>query len=381
MQSLAGIRVLDFSRVLAGPYCTMLMADLGAEVIKVEKPSTGDDTRLFGPYQNGESAYFALLNRGKKSIALDLKNPEHIAHIKALVKEVDVVVENFRPGVMEKLGLGYETLKGINPSIVYTSISGFGQYSPYSQRPAYDLVAQAMGGMSSITGHPDTPPTRTGNSLGDMSAALYAAYGTMVALFHKERTGEGQLVDIAMVDSIFAMLETNVLRYTIDGINPERIGSRHPISTPFDIYKTKDNYVVIAIANNSLFKKLCIAIGMEELIHDSRFVTDDSRTKYEQDLKIILEDWLVQHTTMEVEDILSTHGIPCSRINTIKDIVEDEHIKVREMLVDVEHPTAGNMVLVGNPVKLSATPHQIGKVTPTLGQHTDEIIGKLKIVK
>lgn len=376
-QPFDGVKILDFSRVLAGPYCTMLMADLGAEVIKIERPQTGDDTRLFGPYQNGESAYFSLLNRGKKSIELDLKNEEHIKWIKELVLEVDVVVENFRPGVMEKVGLGYKDLQAINPAIIYTSISGFGQYGPYTKRPAYDLVAQAMGGMTSITGYPDNPPTRTGNSLGDMSAALYAAFGTVTALYHREKTGVGQHVDIAMLDSIFSMLEMNVLRYTVDGIIPERIGSRHAISTPFDIYKTKDDYIVIAVANNPLFHKLCDAMGKAPLKEDSRFITDELRTENEKVLKEIMEEWLQRYSTAEAEDIIGKSGVPCSRINSIKDIVEDEHTAAREMIVDVNHPTAGVMKLVGNPVKLSKTPPKVGDTVPILGQHTEEILKKL----
>lgn len=377
-QSLEGVRVLDFSRVLAGPYCTMLMADMGAEVIKIERPGAGDDTRGFGPFQNGESAYFALLNRGKKSIELDLKSAKDIEIVRELIKDSDVIVENFRPGVMKKLGLDYESVKEINPQIVYTSISGFGQYGPYSQRPAYDLVAQAMGGMTSITGHPENPPTRTGSSLGDMSAALYASYGTMVALYHRAMTGEGQHVDIAMVDSIFAMLETNVLRYTVDGVVPERIGSRHPISTPFDIYQAKDGYIVIAVANNPLFAKLCQVIGQPELYQDPRFETDSLRTEHERDLKGILEAWLQQHTVEEAERLIGEAGVPCSRIHSIQEIVEDEHTNIREMLVDVEHPIAGTMKLVGNPVKLSSTPPIIEKRSPLLGEHTEEVIGGIE---
>jgi crotonobetainyl-CoA:carnitine CoA-transferase CaiB-like acyl-CoA transferase len=359
----------------------MLMADMGAEVIKIERPETGDDTRGFGPYQKGESAYFALLNRGKKSITLDLKNAEDIEIVKNLVMESDVVIENFRPGTMKKLGLDYESLKEINPKLVYTSISGFGQYGPYSQRPAYDLVAQAMGGMTSITGHPDNPPTRVGSSLGDMSAALYAAYGTMVALFHRERTGEGQFLDIAMMDSIFSMLETNVLRYTVDEVVPTRIGSRHPISTPFDIYVANDGYIVIAVANNSLFEKLCNVIGKPELFSDPRFITDSLRTENEQHLKKILETWLQDYSVEEAESLIGGAGIPCSRINSIKDVVEDAHTEIREMLVEVDHPIAGKMKLVGNPVKLSITPPLIERPSPMLGEHNDEIVGRIGKVK
>lgn len=368
------IRVLDFTRVLAGPYCTMMLADMGAEVIKIEKPGHGDDTRHFGPFQNEESGYFIYLNRGKKSMALDLKNPHAIEAIKELVKQSDVVVENFRPGVMKKLGLDYESLKECNPGIIYASISGFGQYGPYSQRPAYDLVAQAMGGMTSITGHPENPPTRSGASLGDMSAALYAAYGIMAALFHRERTGEGQLIDVAMVDSIFALLESNVMRYTVDQIVPERIGSRHPISSPFDIFKAKDGFVVIAVANDSLFNKLAAVMQQPELAEDPRFNTDPLRTKNETELKAIIETWLNSYSVEEAVKLVSEAGVPCSPILTIEDICEDEHTNAREMLIEVEHPVAGPIKIPGNPVKLSHTPAVIKEASPSLGEHTEAIL-------
>ncbi|MDR7239254.1 CaiB/BaiF CoA transferase family protein [Neobacillus drentensis] len=371
---LENIRVLDFTRVLAGPYCTMLLADMGAEVIKIERPGEGDDTRQFGPFQNGESGYFVYLNRGKKSMALDLKNPHAIAAIKELVKESDVVIENFRPGVMKKLGLDYESLKELNPSLIYTSISGFGQYGPYSQRPAYDLVAQAMGGLTSITGHPEGPPTRSGASLGDMSAALYAVYGIMVALFHRERTGEGQYIDIAMTDSIIALLENNVMRYTVDNIVPVRIGSRHPISSPFDIYQAQDGYVVIAVANDSLFKKLVSVMKQPELAEDKRFHLDPLRTENETELKAIIEAWLSGYTVDEAVEIISEGGVPSSPILTIEDVCKDEHTKARNMLIEVDHPVAGSMRIPGNPVKLSQTPPIIREASPALGEHTAQVL-------
>ncbi|MDQ0175311.1 CaiB/BaiF CoA transferase family protein [Bacillus chungangensis] len=380
-QPLANVKVLDFTRVLAGPYCTMLLGDMGAEVIKIEKPGIGDDTRSFGPFKNNESGYFMFLNRGKKSIALDLKQPESIGMIKELVKEADVIVENFRPGVMDKLGLDYDSLQTVNPRIIYTSISGFGQYGPYSQRPAYDLVAQAMGGLASITGHPDQQPTRAGASLGDMSAALYAAFGIMVALFHREQTGEGQYIDIAMVDSIFSMLESNVMRYTAEGMIPERIGSRHPISSPFDIYEAQDGYIVIAVANDSLFKRLCAVMKRPELEEDERFHTDAQRTHNEAALKVIIEEWLQGHTVKEAVELINNGGVPSSPILNIDEICENKHTKVREMLVEMDHPIAGKVRIPGNPVKLSKTPPVIDRPSPGLGEHTDEIIEQFKKVR
>ncbi|MGE7635605.1 CaiB/BaiF CoA transferase family protein [Bacillus paramycoides] len=376
-QALKNIRVLDFTRVLAGPYCTMLLADMGAEVIKVEMPNRGDDTRHFGPFQNNESGYFMFLNRGKKSITLDLKNPESIQIVKQLVRESDVVVENFRPGVMKKLGLDYKSLKDVNPQLIYASISGFGQSGPYSKRPAYDLVAQAMGGLASITGHENNPPTRTGASLGDMSAALYAAYGIMVALFHRLQTNQGQFLDIAMMDTVFSLLESNVMRYTTENVVPERIGSRHPISSPFDIYKAKDGYVVIAIANDSLFYRLCTAMDRPDLITHEKFKIDPQRTKYERDLKEILEEWLQQYNVSQVVEQLNDFGIPCSPIMNIQEVCEDQHIKEREMLVEMEHPLAGKVKIVGNPVKLSETPPVIKESSPLLGEHTADVLKEI----
>lgn len=372
-QPLEGIKVLDFSRVLAGPYCTMMLADMGAEVIKIERPEFGDDTRHFGPFQNGESGYFMFLNRGKKSIEMNLKDPDDRESLMELIRDADVIVENFRPGVMESLGLGYEILKEVNEGLIYCSISGFGQYGPLKKRPAYDLVAQAMGGIASITGHPDNPPTRSGASLGDMSAALYAAYGVMVALFHRERTGIGQAIDVAMVDTIFSLLEHNVMRYTSEGVIPERIGSRHPISAPFDLFETKEGSIVIATANEPLFVKLCKVMKREELLEDGRFKTDILRGQNEAELKVILEEWLSGYTADEAVDLISEAGVPCSTILNIAEISESDHIKEREMLLDVEHPVAGKTRIPGNPVKLSATPVQIKSPSPALGEHNNMI--------
>lgn len=378
-QPLEGIKVLDFSRVLAGPYCTMLLADMGAEVIKIERPETGDDTRHFGPFQNGESGYFMFLNRGKKSIEMNLKDTSDRESLMELIKEADIIVENFRPGVMEGLGLDYGTLKKVNEGLIYCSISGFGQYGPYMKRPAYDLVAQAMGGIASITGHPDSPPTRSGASLGDMSAALYAAYGVMTALFHRERTGIGQAIDVAMVDSIFSLLEHNVMRYTSEGVIPERVGNRHPISAPFDVYESKEGYVVIATANDPLFARLCKVMNKEELLEDPRFSTDIERGKNESELKVIIEEWLSGYTAEEAVELINDAGVPSSTILNIAEISESVHIKEREMLLEIEHPVAGKTRIPGNPVKLSKTPVQVKSPSPALGEHNDIIKRKFNV--
>ena len=276
-KALEGVRVLDFTQVLAGPFCTMNLADFGAEVIKIEKPGVGDGSRIFGPFKNGQSGYYTLVNRGKKGIAIDLKKGKDLIY--DMVKSCDIVVENFKPGVMKKLGFSYEDLKQINPKIIYCSISGFGQDSPMRDLPAYDIVAQGMSGMMSITGYPDTPPARVGASLGDVSAGLYAVTGILLALYNRERTGEGQYVDVALLDSVFAFVETNVVRHTIGGIHPTRVGARHPLSAPFDIYMCKDTYVIITLASDHHFAKLCEMIGQPDLIKDPKFDSDPHRSQ------------------------------------------------------------------------------------------------------
>ena len=373
-KALSGVRVLDFSRVLAGPFCTMNLADLGAEVIKVEQPGHGDDSRIFGPFVGDQSGYFILFNRGKKGMTLDLKNEMAKQIIYDLVKTSDVVVENFKPGVMEKLGFSYEKLKEINPGIVYCSISGFGQESPYRTRPAYDLVAQSMSGMMSITGYKDGPPTRLGSSLGDISAGLYASFGIMVALFNKQNTGKGQMVDIAMMDSVFSFMESNVVRHTIGNTLPTRVGSRHPLSAPFDVFQCKDGLVVIAIASNPHFIKLTEMMGQPSLMEDIRFNTDSNRSDNADELKVIIEAFLSNHTVADAMAMMIDISLPCGPIQNIKEACEDTSILNREMLVDIEQPEVGTLRITGNPVKLSETPPDPKHPAPLLGQHTKEVL-------
>jgi len=374
---LQGVRVLDLTRVLAGPFCTMQLADMGAEVIKIERPGVGDDSNIYGPFKNGQSSYFMYLNRGKKSIELNFKNPEAVIIFKKLVEKSDVVVENFKPGVVDKLGIGYRELKEVNPKIVYASISGFGQYGPYREKPAYDLVAQAMGGLMSITGFPENPPTRVGSSIGDVSAGLYAAFGIMLALYNREKTGKGQYVDVAMMDSVFSFCESNIVRYTIGNILPTRVGSRHPLSAPFDLYKAKDGYVVIAVANETLMDKLCHVMDKPELHVDPRFETDAKRSENAQELKTIIEQWLGNYTVKEAVQILLENSIPSSEVLNIAEVCNDPQVAAREMLIEIEHPIAGKIKIPGNPVKLSETPCEIKKPAPLLGQHNEEVLKEL----
>ena len=369
---LSGIRVLDFSQVLAGPFCTMNLADFGAEVIKIEKPGSGDGSRIFGPFVADQSGYYILVNRGKKGITLDLKKGKDIIY--EMVKSCDIVVENFKPGVMEKLGYSYDKLKEINPRLIYCSISGFGQDSPMRDLPAYDIVAQGMSGMMSITGYPNDPPARVGSSLGDVSAGLYAVTGILLALYNREKTGKGQYVDIAMLDSVFAFIETNVVRHTIGGVHPTRVGARHPLSAPFDIYMCKDAYVIIAVASDHHFAKLCEMIGQPDLIKNPKFDSDPHRSENDVELKAILEKFLADYTVDEAMKMMQESSIPCGPLCTVDEACQNPSILARDMLVEIDQPGAGKLKITGNPMKLSDTPPDPKHAAPLLGQDTKSVL-------
>ena len=371
---LEGLRVLDLSRVLAGPYCTMMLADLGAEVIKIEPPGEGDDSRAFAPFIGNESAYFMSLNRGKKSIVLNLKNEKDKAAFLELVRIADVLVENYRPGTMEKLGLGYEELREINPRLVYAAISGFGHTGPYSQRPAYDMIVQAMGGIMSITGEPNRPPTRVGTSVGDITAALFGTIGILTALNVRNTDGTGQKVDIGMLDCQVAILENAIARYEVTGQAPKPMGSRHPSIAPFEAYPTKDYFVIIPAGNDTLWAKLCNILGITQYIDDPRFKTNRDRVANVEILYDLLGEVTKTRTTDEWMDILETGGVPVGPINTIDKVVADPQVLAREMIVEITHPVAGPMKIAGNPIKLSDTPGKVSEPAPLLGQHTDWVL-------
>ena len=375
--SLAGLRVLDLPRVLVGPYTTMILADLGAEVIKVEFPGIGDDARHYPPHVNGESAYFMSLNRNKRSMTLNLKSEAGKLVFLDLVQKVDVLVENFRPGTMERLGIGYETLKEHNSGLIYAAASGFGQTGPYSGRPAYDGVVQAMGGIMSITGQPGGEPTRVGTSIGDIAAGLFAAVGILAAVIHRERTGEGQLVDVAMLDCQVALLENAIARYAAAGEIPGPIGNRHPSITPFEPFATSDGKLMVAAGNNVLWKKLCQALGSADLAEDPRFETNSARTENYEVLRPLIAEPMAGKTTAEWVEILEDAGVPNGPINTVDRVVADPQVLAREMIVDVEHPVSGLTKLPGIPIKMSATPGKIDRPAPLLGQHTLEILREL----
>lgn len=377
MQTFEGIRVLDLSRVLAGPYCTMLLADMGAEVIKVEKPETGDDSRSFSPFIGDESAYFMSLNRGKKSIDLDLKKHKDKEIFWRLVEKSDIIVENFRPGTMEKLGLGYEEIKKVKPSIIYAAISGFGHTGPYSRRPAYDMIVQGMGGIMSLTGEKEGTPVRVGSSIGDITAALFGVVGILSALHVRNRTGVGQKVDVAMMDSQVAILENAIARYEVTKKVPGPLGTRHPSIAPFQAFHTVDGHVIIAVGNDSIWKRFCKALEIEQYIEDPRFSENMSRVENVSQLEKIINEVTKKRTTREWLSILEAEGVPSGPINTVDEVIKDPQVLERNMIVELEHPKAGKMKLAGNPIKLSLTPPKIEKPAPTLGQHRKWILEEL----
>ena len=374
---LEGTRVLDFTRVLAGPYASMVMADLGAEVLKVELPGKGDESRQFGPFQNGESAYFTSINRGKKSVTIDLRIEEGQELARRLAGQCDVLIENFRPGSMARFGLEYERLHVLYPRLVYASVSGFGQTGPYAQRPAYDVIIQAMGGIASITGEPDGAPVRVGSSVGDLSAALFAVIGIQAALGRARESGEGQQLDLSMLDCQIALLENAVSRYAVTREVPRPLGSRHPSITPFQFFEAADGYLVVAAGNDGLWRKFCDAIGKPELVDDPRFASNAQRTENHAELEPLLAAPLRTKGVEEWCALLGEAGIPCGPINDVERIFNDPQVAARGMLRQMEHPRAGAQMVANSPLRFSQTPVELGDPAPLLGQHTDEVLGEL----
>ncbi len=350
---LTGITVIDLTRVLAGPYCTMILADLGARVIKVEQPGTGDDSRAFGPFLKGKSAYFSSLNRGKESIALDLKNAEDKIIFESLLERADVVVENFRPGTMERLGYGFDVLHEKFPKLIYAAASGFGHTGPYSKRAAYDMVVQAMGGLMSVTGTPGSDPVRVGTSIGDITAGLFTAVGVNSALYHRAITGEAIKIDVAMLDCQVAILENAIARYAATGEVAGPLGARHPSITPFSAFKASDGHLVIAAGNDTLFLKMCETLGVPKFAGDPRFKTNALRTENWQALFAELGTVLETKTIAEWLSALDKVGVPCGPINTVDKVLADPHVRSRNMVVTATDPEIGPLIMAGNPIKLS----------------------------
>lgn len=372
MGLLDGVRVLDLSRVLAGPYCTAMLADLGADVVKVE-PVHGDDARHLGPFVDGESVYFAQLNRGKRSIALDLKDADDHALFRSLAERADVVVENFRPGVAAKLGVDYATLSADSPRLVYASISGFGQDGPLSHLPAYDLVVQAMSGLMAATGQPAGPPTRTGESLGDLCAGMFAAWGICAALFARERTGRGRHLDVAMLDSLVAMQVTAMSLLTATGRLPGRTGNRHPVSTPFDTYQAADGLVAIAVANDNVFARLARMLGKPALAGHERFATDTARTENRELVRGTIELWTRRRTVSEVVAAAECAGVPAGPIWDLAEVIGSEQVRGRGLVAELEHPELGALRYLKQPVRFGDADERPRPRTPQLGEHAEDV--------
>jgi CoA:oxalate CoA-transferase len=379
----AGILVLDLTRVLAGPYCAMMLGELGARIIKIEPPGKGDDSRHYGPYLTAKSGkvksgYFLSVNRGKESIALDLKADGDRKIFEALLSRADVLVENYRGGTMEKLGYGYESLKEKYPRLIYAGVSGFGHTGPYAKRPAYDMVVQAMGGVMSLTGHPGGAPTRVGTSTGDITAALFATIGVVTALYDREKTGRGQKVDVAMLDSQVAVLENAISRYVATGDVPGKLGSRHPSIAPFAAFATQDGHIAIAAGNDDIWARVCRVMGRDELIADERFLTNPLRVQHVDAMAAEMEQALAAKPSKDWLAALEAASVPCGPINTVADVMADPQILARNMIVETLDPDLGPIRMQGNPIKLSA--HEDPKTrtaAPDLDANRDAILKEL----
>jgi len=371
---LEGTKVLSFGRMLSGPYATMLLADLGAEVVKIEAPKIGDLARFASPHIDKVSSYFLSINRGKKSITLDLKQEGAKKVVFDLARGADVLLENFRPGVMERLGFGYGPIREINPRIVYASLSGFGQEGPYAQRPAFDMIAQGMGGVMSITGEPGRPPARLGYSMGDIGASLFTCISILASLHEREKIGQGQYIDVAMLDSQVALCENACARYFATGEIPGPLGSRHPLFTPFQAFPTRDGYVVVVAQMPDDWKRFCEAAGREGWVTDEKYNSLEARLENYDEYLDEMNSLMRTRTTEEWITLLDAHRVMCGPVNNIEQVVNDPHIDQREMFLDVEHSTQGSLTVVGTPMKFSRTPCRIEKASPELGEHTEEVL-------
>jgi formyl-CoA transferase/CoA:oxalate CoA-transferase len=372
---LTGLTIVDLSRVLSGPYCTMLAADMGARVIKIEQPGKGDDTRAWGPpFVGGESAYFLSINRNKESLALNIKDPRGRDVLERLLTRADVLVENFRPGTMDRLGLAYEAIAPRFPRLVYCSISGFGQSGPRTKQPGYDAVMQAEGGLMSITGEAGGPPYRLGVAISDIVTGMFAAQGITLALLARERTGRGQLVDISMLDTTTALLTYQAAIYFATGKAPARMGNRHPTIVPYETFDGSDGAFVLAVGNDEQWRRFCTTAGLEALASDARFATNRDRVAHYAELKPLLESHLRTRPREEWIRLLTAAGIPCGSVRDIAEVLGDPQVTARDMIQSVDHPTLGTIDVLGTPIKLSETPGTVRQAPPTLGQHTEQIL-------
>jgi CoA:oxalate CoA-transferase len=372
---LKNLLVLDLTRVLVGPYCTMMLSDLGARVIKVEAPEVGDDSRNFGPFIEDYSAYFMSLNRGKESIALNLKNSDDKKIFDKILAKADILVENFKPGTLEKWGYGWKDICEKYPKLIYASASGFGQTGPLKELPAYDMVVQGMGGLMSVTGQPNSEPTRVGTSIGDITAGLFTTIGINAALYDREKTGKGTFIDVSMLDCQIAILENAIARYLSKNEIPKPMGSRHPSIAPFEAFKTKDSHIIIAAGNDKLFEKLCNVLEISEIFNDEKFNTNSSRSKNIGELKVIIENKLSSKITTDWVSQMEKERIPCGPIYNIKEAVENPQVQSRNMIVKAYHKVIGDFKLAGNPIKMSSYKDETTRGDiPDLDEHREKIL-------
>jgi formyl-CoA transferase len=377
--ALDGLRVLDLTQVMAGPFCTMLLADLGADVIKIENPATGDQTRRSWGYAvTGEdSRAFLALNRNKRSVCLDLKSPDDLAAFHRLVRSADIVVENFRPGVTKRLGVDYETLADLNPRLIYASVSGFGQTGPYADRPGYDLIAQAMSGVMSVTGTPDGMPVKCGLPVGDLGAGMFCAFGIVAAVHARDRNGQGQQVETSLFEAALAMSVWESTEYWATGEVPQALGSANRMSAPYQALRTKDGYLTLGANNERLWQRLCTALEVPHLLTDPRFIANTDRMAHRDELAAELEETLATATTDEWVALLLDAGVPAGPIQDYRQVLdEDPHVRARGMVQEIDHPVEGRVRVLGSPVRMSGTPARLRRHPPLLGEHTDEVLAE-----
>ena len=372
---LDGIRVIDLSRVVSGPYCTMTLGDMGAEVIKIEEPGRGDESRGFGPpFLGGESPYYLSVNRNKRSCTVNLKHEAGREIVWRLIAGADVVIQNFRPGAVARLGLDYEAVAARHPRVVYCSISGFGDGGPDASRPGYDLIVQGESGLMDLTGEADGPPSRVGTSIADLTAGMMAAQGILLALYARQTTGRGQHVQIAMLDAVASLLTYNAGNYFASGESPTRRGNDHPSVVPYQTLRARDGWINLGIANDSLWARYCDAVGRPDLRDDPRFATAPERVKHRDALMPIIVELTASRTAAQWMDLLGAAGVPCGRIRTVAEVCTNPQLTTRGKVVEHPHPTAGRVTMIGQPIELSETPGRIGLAPPLLGQHTDEVL-------
>jgi crotonobetainyl-CoA:carnitine CoA-transferase CaiB-like acyl-CoA transferase len=375
--ALEGVMVLDLSRVLAGPFCSMMLADMGADVLKIEEPEGGDESRTWPPFVAGEASGYLSMNRNKRNMTLNLKTPEAQDILKKLVARADVVVENFRTGTMESFGLGYEVLQPINPRLIYCAVSVFGRSGPYKDKAGYEALMQAFSGVMSLTGEPDGPPLRCGVSFLDLGTGMMAAYAVMNALFHRERTGQGQKVEVSLFETALSLLSYHAVGYLLTGTVPQRQGSGHPMIVPYQVFQTQDGEIFIVGSNQRLWTRLCQALRREDLLHDPRFGSNMERVEHRKVLVPMLQSETQKYPTAELSEMLDKAGVPCAPVNTLDHVLTDPQTQAREMIVDIPHPLIPDLRLLGLPIKLSETPGDICRPPPLKGEHTEEVLNDL----